>query len=75
VPPLQSGEEKCADLPLPHYSASVALHDNKVYTMACPAQDDDTLDYVYVYDINNNQWDKFSPLGTLQIVDSKVTII
>jgi len=47
--------------------------------MAGSAPDDDTLDYVYVYDINNNQWDKLSPpgqyQGTLQIIDSKVTII
>jgi len=71
--------EKCADLPSPLYYASVALHDNKVYTMASEAPDDDALDYMYVYDINNNQWDKLSPpgqhKGTLEIIDSKVTII
>ena len=30
------------------YSALVALHDNKVYTMAGEAPDNDTYDYVYV---------------------------
>ena len=57
VPALHSGcyeltWEKCADLPslLYMHSASVALHDDKIYTMAGTAPDDDTLDY----DINGN---------------------
>jgi len=84
VPALQSGSyelawEKCADLPSPLYFASVALHDNKVYTMASAAPDKETYHYMYVFDINNNQWDKLSPPGqhqsTLQIINSKVTII
>ena len=83
VPALQSGYqliwEKCADLPSPLYSASVALHDNKVYTMAGGAPDDDTYDYVYVYDINSNQWDRLPPpgqhMGSLQIINSKLTVI
>ena len=84
VPALQSGcyeliWEKCADLPSPLYGASVALHDNKVYTMAGGAPDDDTYNYVYVYDINNNQWDRLPPpgqyVGILQIINSKLTVI
>ena len=84
VPSLQSGYyqltwEKCSDLPSPLYNASVALHDNKVYTMASDAPDDDTYDYVYVYDINGNQWDRLPPpeqyMGTLQIINSNLTVI
>ena len=66
VPALQSGcyeliWEKCADLPSSLYNASVALHDNKVYTMAGMASDDDTYQYVYDYDINSNEWDRLPP--------------
>ena len=47
--------------------------------MAGMAPDDDTYDYVYVYDINNNQWDRLSPpgqrKGSLQIINSKLTVI
>ena len=84
VTALQSGYyeltwENCASLPSPLYEASVALHDNKVYTMAGDAPDSDTYHYVYVYDINGNQWDRLpSPeqyIGTLQIINSKLTII
>ena len=84
MPSLQNGYyeltwENCADLPSPLYGASVALHDNKVYTMAGSAPDDDTYYYVYVYDINGNQWDRLPPpgqyMGTLQIINSKLTVI
>ena len=84
VPSLQSGYyqltwEKCSDLPSPLYNASVALHDNKVYTMAGGAPDNDTYHYVYVYDINGNQWDRLPPpgqlMGTLQIINSNFTVI
>ena len=84
MPSLQNGYyeltwENCADLPSPLYSASVALHDNKVYTMAGDAPDNDTYRYVYVYDINGNQWDRLPPpgqlQGTLQIINSKLTVI
>ena len=84
VPSLQSGYyqltwEKCSDLPSPLYHASVALHDNKVYTMAGDAPDDDTRRYVYVYDINGNQWDRLPPpgqfMGRLQIINSNLTVI
>ena len=81
---LQSGYykltwEKCADLPSPLYYASVALHDNKVYAMAGDAPDLDTRYYVYVYDINSNQWDKLPPPGQfksmVQIIDTKLTVL
>ena len=47
--------------------------------MAGDAPDDDTLDYVYVYDINGNQWDRLPPpgqyKGRLQIINSNLTVI
>ena len=47
--------------------------------MAGNAPDDDTYYYVYVYDINNNQWDRLPPPGqyksTLQIINSKLAVI
>ena len=43
------------------------------------APDDDTHHYVYVYDINGNQWDRLPPhgqyWGTLQIINSNLTVI
>ena len=84
VPALESGcyqliWEKCADLPSPLYSASVALHDNKVYTMAGMAPDREIYCCAYVYDINSNQWDRLPPpgqrQGILQIINSKLTVI
>ena len=47
--------------------------------MAGSAPDDDTYRYVYVYNINGNQWDRL-PLpgqyvGTLQIINSNLTVI
>ena len=84
VPALQSGcyeliWEKCADLPSPLYHASVALHDNKVYTIAGAAPNKEIYKYVYVYDINDNQWDKLLLPGqyrcALQIINNKLTVI
>ena len=47
--------------------------------MAGSAPDDDTHDYVYVYDINSNQWDRLPPpgqyMGILQIINNKLTVI
>ena len=47
--------------------------------MAGGAPDNDTYHYVYVYDINGNQWDRLPPpgqlMGTLQIINSKLTVI
>ena len=43
------------------------------------APDYDTYHYIYVYDINNNQWDRLPPpgqyVGILQIINSKLTVI
>ena len=47
--------------------------------MAGDAPDDDTYDYVYVYDINGNQWDRLPPpgqyKGRLVVINSKLTVI
>ena len=47
--------------------------------MAGDAPDDNTRYYVYVYDINDNQWDRLplpgQYMGTLQIVNSNLTVI
>ena len=71
--------EKCADLPSPLYSASLALHDNKVYAMADAAPDNDTYSYVFVYDIANNKWNKLPPpkqyMGRLVVINNKIVII
>ena len=84
VPSLQSGYyqltwEKCSDLPSPLYYASIALHDNKVYTMAGDAPDNNTHYYVYVYDINGNQWDRLPRpgqyRGRLQMINGNLTVI
>ena len=71
--------EKCADLPSPLNKASVALHDNKVYTTT-GFHKARTDCYVYVYDINDNKWATLYPSlkqfnGTLQIINGKLTII
>ena len=47
--------------------------------MAGDAPDNDTYRYVYVYDINGNQWDRLPPpgqyMGRLQIINSNLTVI
>ena len=47
--------------------------------MAGDAPDNDTYRYIYVYDINGNQWDRLPPpgqcMGKLQIIDSNLTVI
>ena len=47
--------------------------------MAGDAPDDDTYDYVYVYDINGNQWDRLPPpgqyKGRLVVINSKLAVI
>ena len=60
-------------------AASAVLHDEKVYVMANDAPDDDTLHYVYTYDIHFNHWDTLPPpghiVGVLQIIDGKLSVI
>ena len=84
MPALQSGcyeltWEKCADLPSPMYAASAVLHNEKVHVMAGTTPDDDTLHYVYTYDIHSNHWDTLPPpghiQGVLQIIDGKLSVI
>ena len=84
MPALQSGcyeltWEKCADLPSPMYLASAVLHNEKVHVMAGDAPDDNTLHYVYTYDIHSNHWDTLPPpghaFGVLQIIDGKLSVI
>ena len=84
MPALQSGcyeltWEKCADLPSPMCYASAVLHNEKVHVMAGNAPDDDTLRYVYTYDIHSNHWDTLPPpghiYGVLQIIDGKLSVI
>ena len=84
VPALESGcyeltWEKCAGLPSPMHFASAVLHNEKVHVMAGAAPDNDTLCYVYTYDIHSNHWDTLPPpghaFGVLQIIDGKLSVI
>ena len=84
VPALQSGYyyltwEKCADLPSPMYNASAVLHKENIYVMAGDAPQRETLDYVFSYKININEWSRLPPpghyMGRLQIIDDKLTVI
>ena len=60
-------------------AASAVLHNEKVYVMAGVASDDDTLHYVFTYNISSNHWDKLPPpghiFGVLQIIDGKLSVI
>ena len=84
MPALQSGcyeltWEKCASLPSPMYAASAVLHKENIYVMAGAAPQRDTLDYVFSYNINNNEWSTLPPPGhyhgVLQILNDKLTVI
>ena len=84
MPALQSGcyqltWENCTDLPSPMYAASAVQHNNNVYVMAGDAPQDDTLYYVFSYNININEWSRLPPpghrRGILQILNNKLTVI
>ena len=84
MPALQSGcyeltWEKCADLPSPLYEASAVLHKENIYVMAGTAPQRETCDYVFSYDIKNNEWSRFPPpghcYGILQIINDQLTVI
>ena len=84
MPALQSGcykltWEKCADLPSPMYDVSAVLHKENIYVMAGDALQDETLDYVFSYNINNNEWSRLPPsghyMGRLQIINDQLTVI
>ena len=61
------------------YSASAVHHNDNVYVMAGAAPQDDTLYYVFSYNININEWSRLPPPGhyncILQILDDKLTVI
>ena len=84
MPALQSGcyeltWKKCADLPSPLCDASAVLHKENIYVMAGVAPQDETYDYVFSYDINNNEWSRLPPpghyMGILQIINDQLTVI
>ena len=61
------------------YSASAVLHKENIYVMAGDAPQDETLDYVFSYNITNNKWSRV-PLpgqykGILQIINDQLTVI
>ena len=71
--------EKCADLPSPMYDASAILHKENIYVMAGSAPQRETLDYVFSYNINNDEWSRLPPpghyYGRLQIINDQLTVI
>ena len=84
MPALQSGcceltWEKCADLPSPMYAASAVLHKENTYVMAGSAQQNETYDYVFSYNITNNKWSTLPPPshyhGRLQVINDQLTVI
>ena len=84
MPALQSGcyeltWEKCADVPSPMYDVSAVLHKENIYVMAGAAPQRETYDYVFSYDIKNNEWSRLpSPghyYGILQIINDQLTVI
>ena len=84
VPALQSGcyeltWEKCADLPSPMYHASAVLHKENIYVMAGDAPQNETLHYLFSYNITNNTWSRLPPpghyWGILQIINNQLTVI
>ena len=84
MPALQSGcyeltWEKCADLPSPMYIASAVLHKENIYVMAGGTPQNETYDYVFSYNITNNDWSRLPPpghhYGRLQIINDQLTVI
>ena len=84
MPALQSGcfeltWENRANLPSPMYGASAVLHKENIYVMAGDAPQDDTLYYVFSYNININEWSRLPPPGhyhgILQILNNKLIVI
>ena len=61
------------------YDASAVLHKENIYVMAGNAPQDDTLDYIFSYNININEWSTLPPpghyQGILQILNDKLTVI
>ncbi|XP_065893221.1 uncharacterized protein [Dysidea avara] len=70
--------DKCADLPIRTYDASVAVDGNNVYVTAGAATEDDMYNNVYQYNVITDQW---SPLprpghkmGILCMMDNNLSI-
>ena len=83
MPALQSGYyeltwEKCAQLPSPMYRVSAVLHKESIYVMASSSPQRETLDYVFSYNININEWSRLPPPGHYkgipQILNDKLTV-
>ena len=83
MPALNSGRyhikwTQLADLPVPLYTASVAVHHHKIYVTGASLVDD-ALDQVYVYDITTDQWGQLPPsdhcFGIPHIIGGKLVII
>ena len=61
------------------HSASAVRHNDNVYVMAGETPQNDTLDYVFSYNIGINEWSRLPPpghyKGILQILHDKLTVI
>ena len=61
------------------YAASAVLHKENIYLMAGNGPQRETLDYVFSYNININEWSRLPPpghyKGILQILNDKLTVI
>ena len=84
IPALTSGRyhinwTQLADLPAPLYEAYVTVQHHKIYVAGGVSPDDDAMDQVYVYDINNDQWGQLPPSGHYSgiphIIGGKLVII
>ena len=71
--------EKRVDLPSPMYNASAVLHKENIYAMAGDAPQRETLDYIFSYNMNINEWSRLPPpghyRGILQMLNNKLTVI
>ena len=84
MPALQSGcfeltWENRANVPSPMYNASAVIHTENIYVMAGDAPQRKTLDNVFSYNMNINEWSRLPPPGhyhgILQMLNDKLTVI
>ena len=84
MPALTSGKyhikwTQLADLPVPLYSACVAIQHHKMYVTGGNSPVEDATHQVYVYDINTDQWGQLPPsghyYGVPHIIGGKLVII
>ena len=70
---VQTCHHQCTSYP------SAVLHSEKVHVMVGAGPDNDSLLYVYTYDICSNHWDTLPPpghiQGILQTIDGKLSVI